>query len=87
VLRFRRYLALSDAEGTDADLAGLAWQAGYADQPHLTRECTRLTGLTPAALARARRAEAAAPGDGAAMPVQQKRAGSGVPGGGSRTPV
>ena len=64
----------------------LAWEAGYADQPHLTRECTRLTGLAPAALARARRAEAAARG-GAATAVQQKRAGSGVPGGGSRTPV
>jgi AraC-like DNA-binding protein len=87
VLRFRRYLALSDAEGPDTDLAGLAWQAGYADQPHLTRECTRLTGLTPAALARARRAEATAAGDVAATPVQQKGAGSGVPGGGSRTPV
>jgi AraC-like DNA-binding protein len=87
VLRFRRYLALSDAQGPDADLAGLAWEAGYADQPHLTRECTRLTGLTPAALALARRAEAAAAGDGPATPVQQKGAGSGVPGGGSRTPV
>lgn len=87
VLRFRRYLTLADAESPDADLAGLAWQAGYADQPHLTRECTRLTGLTPAALARVRRAEATAARDAAATPGQQKRAGSGVPGGGSRTPV
>jgi AraC-like DNA-binding protein len=36
------------------DLAGLAAQAGYADQAHLTRECGRLAGLTPAALARQR---------------------------------
>jgi AraC-like DNA-binding protein len=87
VLRFRRYLALCDAEGPDADLAGLAWQAGYADQPHLTRECARLAGMTPAALAQARRAEAAAAGGTAAPALQQKRAGSGVPGGGNRTPV
>jgi len=38
------------------DLAGLAAQAGYADQAHLTRECGRLAGLTPAALARQRAA-------------------------------
>jgi len=28
--------------------------AGYADQPHLTRECVRLSGLTPQALVRTR---------------------------------
>ena len=33
-----------------ADLARLALEAGYADQAHLTRECTRLAGLPPAAL-------------------------------------
>ena len=32
------------------DLARLALDAGYADQAHLTRECTRLAGLPPAAL-------------------------------------
>jgi AraC-like DNA-binding protein len=32
-------------------LAALAALAGYADQPHLTRECRTLTGCTPAALA------------------------------------
>ncbi len=32
------------------DLARLALEAGYADQAHLTRECTRLAGLPPAAL-------------------------------------
>ena len=80
VLRFHRFLALCDAAGPDADLAGLAWEAGYADQPHLTHECTRLSGLAPAALARARRAETA-------TAVQQNRAGSGVPAGASRTPV
>jgi AraC-like DNA-binding protein len=32
------------------DLAGLAFAAGYADQAHLTRECRRLAGRTPAEL-------------------------------------
>jgi AraC-like DNA-binding protein len=36
------------------DLAALAAHAGYADQAHLTRECRRLAGLTPAALAKQR---------------------------------
>jgi AraC-like DNA-binding protein len=36
------------------DLATVAAEAGYADQAHLTRECVTLSGLTPAALARAR---------------------------------
>jgi methylphosphotriester-DNA--protein-cysteine methyltransferase len=53
VLRFRRFLAGIDATGTP-DLARLALDAGYADQAHLTRECTRLSGLAPARLVRAR---------------------------------
>jgi methylphosphotriester-DNA--protein-cysteine methyltransferase len=48
VLRFQRFLTL--ATKGDADLARLALEAGYADQAHLTRECTRLAGLPPAAL-------------------------------------
>jgi AraC-like DNA-binding protein len=47
VLRFQRFLALAQA---GAPLAQLAFEAGYADQAHLTRECTRLSGLSPAAL-------------------------------------
>ena len=47
VLRLQRFLRL--AGGGDG-LAGLAAQAGYADQPHLTRDSTALTGLAPAAL-------------------------------------
>jgi AraC-like DNA-binding protein len=54
VLRFQRFLALADAErradAPAADLARLAFEAGYADQAHLTRECGRLAGLPPAAL-------------------------------------
>ena len=51
VLRFQRFLALAATRPPRrSDLAGLAFAAGYADQAHLTRECTRLAGLPPAAL-------------------------------------
>lgn len=65
ILRFQRFLRLATAGhespgrtspdevaagGRTRDLAGLAFEAGYADQAHLTRECTRLAGLPPAAL-------------------------------------
>jgi AraC-like DNA-binding protein len=53
VLRLRRFLALAEAAGA-RDLARAAAEAGYADQPHLTRECGELAGLTPAALLAAR---------------------------------
>jgi AraC-like DNA-binding protein len=48
VLRFRRFLAHAEAGG---DLARAALDAGYADQAHLTRDCARLSGLTPGRLA------------------------------------
>jgi AraC-like DNA-binding protein len=66
VLRFRRFVSRIDAaqnaqnaqnalDGRDVlDLAAIAAEAGYADQAHLTRECARLAGLTPAALVRQR---------------------------------
>ncbi|MCU1375487.1 MAG: AraC family transcriptional regulator [Actinomycetia bacterium] len=44
VLRLQRFLAHG------GPLATAAVDAGYADQPHLTREVTRLCGLPPAAL-------------------------------------
>jgi AraC-like DNA-binding protein len=47
VLRLQRFLGLA-ARGDD--LARLAAEAGYADQPHLTRDCARLTGLPAGAL-------------------------------------
>jgi AraC-like DNA-binding protein len=53
VLRFRAALQRLDA---GEPLAAVAAAAGYADQAHLTRECTRLAGLAPAALARERAA-------------------------------
>jgi AraC-like DNA-binding protein len=60
ILRFQRFLLLAgeDARRADragparpcGDLAGLAFAAGYADQAHLSRECRRLAGRTPAEL-------------------------------------
>jgi AraC-like DNA-binding protein len=53
MLRFQGFLALVQhaiAHGrspSDEGLAALAARAGYADQPHLTRECARLTGVPP----------------------------------------
>jgi AraC-like DNA-binding protein len=51
-LRFQGFLALAQAAArtgprTTEGLAGLAADAGYADQAHLSRECVRLTGQTP----------------------------------------
>jgi AraC-like DNA-binding protein len=51
VLRFQRFLAgAGGVAGGDDSLARLAAELGYADQAHLTRECVRLSGLTPGAL-------------------------------------
>ena len=55
-LRFQGYLALAQAAATPGrvrgrgPLADLAAEAGYADHSHLSRECLRLTGLTPSEL-------------------------------------
>ncbi|GAA3545717.1 helix-turn-helix domain-containing protein [Kribbella ginsengisoli] len=55
-LRFQGFLALAQAGATPSGrrgadgMAGLAIDAGYADQAHLSRECLRLTGLTPTQL-------------------------------------
>lgn len=47
ILRFQRFLRLArQPEATS--LADLAFAAGYADQPHLTREVRRLSGFSPA---------------------------------------
>jgi AraC-like DNA-binding protein len=52
VLRFCRFVEAVD--GGRTELAALAFDAGYADQAHLTRETTRLAGMPPAAFVRAR---------------------------------
>jgi AraC-like DNA-binding protein len=57
VLRFRRFLRRLDEAGDDAELASLAADCGFADQAHLTRECSRLAGLSPGAIVRERVAE------------------------------
>jgi len=55
ILRFQRFVRLIDAASEPTDLATFAAETGYADQPHLTRECAALSGLTPTVLARVRR--------------------------------
>jgi AraC-like DNA-binding protein len=57
ILRFQRFVRLLDAAAEPPDLASLAALTGYADQPHLTRECRALAGRTPAELHRLRRPE------------------------------
>ncbi len=49
IQRFQHFLALAERQ-RGAALRRLAVEAGYADQAHLTRECRRLSGLSPAAL-------------------------------------
>jgi AraC-like DNA-binding protein len=52
VVRLRRFV---DAVDAGAQLAVAAASAGYADQPHLTRDVRRFCGITPARLAHERR--------------------------------
>jgi AraC-like DNA-binding protein len=51
VLRFCRASDAMRAARGRVDLAAVASQAGYADQAHLTREVTRMAGVTPGVLA------------------------------------
>ncbi len=53
VVRLRALLSLAD-QAPRAPWSALALDAGYADQAHMIREVKRMTGLTPAALARSR---------------------------------
>jgi len=46
VLRFQRMLAIARQQSS-RDLGQLAVDAGYADQAHMTMECTQLAGLPP----------------------------------------
>lgn len=55
VLRFQRLVRLLDNAAELPDIAEAAARLGYADQPHLTRDCRAFSGLTPVALAQARR--------------------------------
>jgi AraC-like DNA-binding protein len=49
IARFQRFRTLASRE-KGLGLAQLALRAGYADQPHLTRECRRLADYTPCTL-------------------------------------
>lgn len=51
ILRFQRFLSMARQSGGER-LAGLAFEAGYSDQAHLTREVRRLSGFSPAAVLR-----------------------------------
>jgi AraC-like DNA-binding protein len=48
--RIQRFLQLARDESRSPRLADLAIDAGYADQPHLTREVRSIMGTTPAQL-------------------------------------
>lgn len=50
ILRLQRFLRLARHPGAPRDLAGLAFAAGYADQPHLSRECRSIAGASPRTL-------------------------------------
>jgi AraC-like DNA-binding protein len=49
-LRLQGYLALAQASSQGLRVADLAAEVRYADHAHLSRECLRLTGLTPSEL-------------------------------------
>ncbi|RZQ62977.1 helix-turn-helix transcriptional regulator [Amycolatopsis suaedae] len=66
VARLQRALELAPHVG---DLARLAAEAGYADQPHLNRDCRELTGQTPARFLGDRFVQAAAPRARLALPA------------------
>jgi methylphosphotriester-DNA--protein-cysteine methyltransferase len=51
ILRFQRLLRLAERPGAiSAGLAWLALEAGYADQAHMTAECSALAGEPPRAV-------------------------------------
>jgi transcriptional regulator GlxA family with amidase domain len=59
ILRLQRLLWLAGSQTRHAsNLARLAFAAGYADQPHMTREVVALTGATPHRLLASRRGSA-----------------------------
>ncbi|RWI29520.1 MAG: AraC family transcriptional regulator [Mesorhizobium sp.] len=51
ILRFQRFLNLA-RQSAEPRLADLAFEAGYCDQAHLTREVRRLSGFSPATVLR-----------------------------------
>jgi AraC-like DNA-binding protein len=61
IMRMRRFLDLVEAM-PERDVGRAAVEVGYADQPHLTRETTALTGLSPVALLASRQPRSVADG-------------------------
>jgi AraC-like DNA-binding protein len=61
IMRMRRFLDTVEAM-PEPDVGRAAVEAGYSDQPHLTRESTVLTGLPPAALLASRQPRGIADG-------------------------
>jgi AraC-like DNA-binding protein len=61
IMRMRRFLEIVEAMPVP-DVGRAAVEAGYADQPHLTRESTALTGLSPVALLASRQPRGLADG-------------------------
>jgi AraC-like DNA-binding protein len=61
IMRLRRFLDLAEAR-PEPDVGRAAVEAGYSDQPHLTRESTALTGLPPVALLASRQPRGLADG-------------------------
>lgn len=80
ILRFNGFLALSDTghgsarNAADMTLAALARLAGYADQAHLSRECSRLSGFTPTAFLEQTRSSCGPTHDHAASSAGLRRA-------------
>jgi AraC family transcriptional regulator len=48
--RLRLQWAVDRIQSTDEPLAQIALAAGYSDQPHLTRHCRRMLGVSPSQL-------------------------------------
>jgi AraC-like DNA-binding protein len=61
IMRMRRFLDLVEAM-PEPDVGRAAVEAGFSDQPHLTRESTALTGLPPVALLASRQPRGVADG-------------------------
>jgi AraC-like DNA-binding protein len=72
IMRLRRFLDLVEAMPAP-DVGRAAFEVGYSDPPHLTRESTSLTGLPPVALLASRQTRSIAPRMDRAAPAGATR--------------